>query len=202
MSAEAENNIPEGPTYKLNTMSSFSGLIADLSGEIINSCYKCKKCSTGCPITFAMDIPPHQIIKMIQLGMEERVLYSKTIWLCAACETCGTRCPNEIRLAEMMDALRQMALKSDYDIAEKKVAVFHNEFLASVKKYGRIYEPGMMQKIILKSENIINYIKNGSFAKDAKLGLKMMSRGKMGLFPQKVKNKKQIKNIFKKSQKG
>lgn len=200
--ANSADFVAEKVTYKLNDMTPFSALITDISGEKINNCYKCKKCSAGCPVTFAMDIPPHQIIKMIQLGMEEKVLRSRTIWLCAACETCGTRCPNEIKLAEMMDALRQRALKLGYDIAEKKISVFHSEFLSSIKKYGRIYEPGMMKQIILKSENIIQYIKNGSFLGDIKLGIKMLSRGKLGVFPQKIHNKKEVRNIFQKTQKG
>jgi heterodisulfide reductase subunit C len=78
-------------SYKLKNYESFAIDIINVSGEKINNCYQCKKCTAGCPITFAMDILPHQIIKYIQLGLEEKVLTSKTIWLCAACETCGTR---------------------------------------------------------------------------------------------------------------
>jgi heterodisulfide reductase subunit C len=52
-------------------------------------CYQCGKCTAGCPIAYAMDYPPHQILRGVQLGMRDVVLSSRTIWLCAACESRG-----------------------------------------------------------------------------------------------------------------
>ena len=82
-------------------------------GKKIRQCYHCLKCSGGCPLTFAMDWTPNQIIRMIQLGLEKRVLSSSTIWLCASCETCSTRCPNEVDLPAIMDVLKEMAIRKD-----------------------------------------------------------------------------------------
>ncbi|MFC1932995.1 4Fe-4S dicluster domain-containing protein, partial [Chloroflexota bacterium] len=50
-------------------------------------------------ITFAMDIPPHKLIHLLKYGQLDDVLQSDTIWLCASCETCTTRCPNDIDIA-------------------------------------------------------------------------------------------------------
>jgi CO dehydrogenase/acetyl-CoA synthase alpha subunit len=55
-----------------------------------------------CPVAFAMDYKPNQICRW-SLGMKERVLSSKTIWVCASCYTCSTRCPNDIDIAKVMD---------------------------------------------------------------------------------------------------
>ena len=190
----------EDKTYKLKDFASFAKDIITVSGEKINNCYQCKKCTAGCPITFAMDILPHQIIKYIQLGLEEKVLTSKTIWLCAACETCGTRCPNEIDLAAMMDALRQRVLASKYNgqIAEKGTASFHKEFLSSVKSNGRVYEAMMMAKSRMRSGRFLSYLLRGEWIADIKLFIPMLLKGKMGLLPHRIRNRKEIKKIFKK----
>ena len=59
----------------------------------------------------AMEHNPNRVIKMIQMGRREEILASATIWLCVSCETCITRCPNEVDIARMMDVLRQMAIE-------------------------------------------------------------------------------------------
>jgi len=63
------------------------------SGVKVSACFQCRKCTNGCPVTFAMDLYPDQVMRYIQLGIREPVLNSSTIWVCASCETCTTRCP-------------------------------------------------------------------------------------------------------------
>jgi heterodisulfide reductase subunit C len=184
-------------SYRLKNYRSFSGEIAGASGEPINNCYQCKKCSNGCPVTYAMDYQPHQIIKMMQLGLEEKVLASRTLWLCAACETCGTRCPNEIKLAEMFDALRQKAEKSGYRLGHKDASLFHKTFLSSVEKYGRVHEVGMMRQFMMKSGGFIGKIFSGALFKDAILGMKLFSKGKLSLTARKIKGVNDVKKILK-----
>ena len=86
------------------------------------ACYQCGKCSNGCPVTFAMDYLPHQLIRMLQLGLTEEVLGSRTIWVCASCETCYTRCPNEVEIPELMDDLKQEVLKQGGKPEQEAVA--------------------------------------------------------------------------------
>jgi len=52
-----------------------------------------------------MDLLPNQVIRLAQLGIEE-VLESQTIWTCAACLTCVSRCPKGIDLPRVMEAMR------------------------------------------------------------------------------------------------
>ena len=85
--------------------SSFILQVDTLSEETVELCYHCHKCTAGCPVAVEMEYGPDRILRMIQLGEKERVLTSGDIWLCASCETCGTRCPNEINIADVMDAL-------------------------------------------------------------------------------------------------
>jgi heterodisulfide reductase subunit C len=157
------------------------------SGINIQDCYQCQKCSAGCPVVFAMDYKPNQIMQMVLLGMKERVLSSKTIWVCASCYTCSTRCPNDIDIAGAMDWLRQSALREGAVPAEKEVPLFHAAFLDSIRSHGRVHELGMMARYKMKT---------GRFFDDFKLGWKMFKKGKLKLFPSGIKKKKEITELF------
>lgn len=87
----------------------FVGEIEAVSGQDLLTCNQCGKCSSGCPVAFALDLLPNQVIRMAQLGMED-VLQYQTIWTCASCLTCFSRCPKGVDLARVMEALRQIAM--------------------------------------------------------------------------------------------
>jgi heterodisulfide reductase subunit C len=88
--------------------------VEELSGEKIFSCHKCGKCSAGCPIGVIMDVRPHQVIERIQAD-DLSVLESKTIWLCASCFQCAVRCPKDVDLTKVMEALRLIILRTNVD---------------------------------------------------------------------------------------
>ncbi len=171
-------------------------------GEDVKVCYQCKTCSSGCPVSFAMDIQPNQIIHMIRMGLKDEVLKSASIWLCVSCEACTTRCPNDIDVAKIIDALRMASTKSGLKLAEKRPSVFHDSVLASIKKTGRLYELGMIGIYMLKSGDMVSNIKSGSLLEDAKVGWKMFKNGKLKLIPKRIKGRKEIKNLFKKLKRG
>jgi heterodisulfide reductase subunit C len=160
------------------------------SGQDILACYYCHKCVVGCPVSKYMDIPPNAILRMIQYGQKEKILKSATIWLCTACETCGTRCPNNIDIAKVMDVLKQLAIKEGVKSKEKAVTIMHKAFLAGIEKRGRMHELSLIRDLKLKS---------GGLFKDIKLGIKMFRLGKLSFFPEKVGNIKEIKEMFKKA---
>ena len=91
--------------------SEFVHEVEEISGEDLLACNQCGKCSAGCPVASVMDLLPSQVIRMAQLGMEE-VLESRTIWICASCLTCVTRCPKGVDLPRLMEALREVALRA------------------------------------------------------------------------------------------
>ena len=95
--------------------SEFVEKVEEISGESLLSCYQCGNCSAGCPMSFAMDLLPNQIIRLVQLGLEEDIGRSKTIWVCASCLTCGVRCPRGVDLSRIMEALRLITLRKNID---------------------------------------------------------------------------------------
>lgn len=95
--------------------SDFVKKVTEISGQNILTCYQCGMCSSGCPMAFAMDLPPNQIIRLAQLGLEDDIAKSNTIWLCASCITCTIRCPKGVDVAKVMEALRLTTLRKNID---------------------------------------------------------------------------------------
>jgi heterodisulfide reductase subunit C len=171
---------------------SFAQEVKDKSQSHLERCYQCMACSSGCPVAFAMDYAPHQIIRMAQLGLKEHVLNSSAIWICASCETCATRCPNDIQIVHVMDALRNMALKEGRT-RQTKLPLFHSTFLDSINSYGKVHELSLILYYTVFSGDIVKFKK---LFKDAILGLKMFRRGKLAILPAKIKPMVEVKRIF------
>jgi heterodisulfide reductase subunit C len=153
----------------------------------VQACYQCGRCSAGCPITEFFDLTTMEVVRLAAYGMEERLLNSRAIWLCAACETCATRCPNDIDIAVLMDILRELALRKGVTPAEPRVPLFHQCFLGSIERWGRAYEVGLIAGYKMRS---------GDLTGDMKLGMKMFSKGKLSLKPHSIKGKSEIRQIF------
>ncbi len=86
--------------------------VETISGQSLLACNQCGKCSAGCPVAFSMDILPNQVLRMAQLGIED-VLDAQTIWTCAACLTCVSRCPKGIDLPRVMEAMRVIHMEKN-----------------------------------------------------------------------------------------
>ncbi len=84
-----------------------------ISGQDLLACNQCGKCSAGCPVASAdapaLDVLPSAVLRMAQLGIEE-VLEAQTLWTCASCLTCVSRCPKAVDLPRVMEALRTIAM--------------------------------------------------------------------------------------------
>ncbi|MFH1876077.1 MAG: 4Fe-4S dicluster domain-containing protein [Candidatus Omnitrophota bacterium] len=160
-------------------------------GEKVTHCYQCGKCSAGCPIAYQMDYLPNQIIRMVQLGMEKEVLSSNTMWLCASCITCTSRCPREIDIAEIMDYLRRRAYrKGIMPKRDIEIPLFNKIFLKNIELFGRLFEMGLI--------GMFNTL-SGEFFKDVPLAPTMFWKRKIGVLPHRINNIKEVKEIFKKA---
>jgi heterodisulfide reductase subunit C len=95
--------------------SEFIQRVERISGEDLSKCYQCGNCSGGCPVAFAMDVSPSNIIRLLQLGQEEQALKANTMWLCVSCLQCYSRCPKFVDLSKILEALRQIGLRKGKD---------------------------------------------------------------------------------------
>lgn len=178
----------------------FRDAVIESAGEEIFDCYQCYKCSAGCPVSFAMDLLPHQVIRAVIFNCKEKALSSKTIWVCASCETCTTRCPNEIDIAGVMDVLRQMQLKIGREAQEPRIPAFHRAFLDSIKRRGRVHELTMIGNYTRRSGDLKEKLKSGEWKKDVKLGVKMFLRGKLKVIPPHCSGVQEVQRIFRRAE--
>jgi len=162
-------------------------LVEARSGEKLSRCYQCRKCTNGCPLAFAMDLLPNQVIRMVQLGLHDEVFRSRTIWVCASCQTCTTRCPNDIDIARLMDCLRQMCLERGVAPEQREVAIFHQTFLDSVRRHGRMFELELAGRYKLATRDMFG---------DVKIGWGMLRRGKLPLLPARIKGRREVRRMF------
>lgn len=164
--------------------------VREESGQNPSLCYQCGNCTAGCPYTDYFDYPVSQIMRLLQTGQKDVILNSKAIWLCATCETCTTRCPCQIDVAQVMDTLRIIARKEGR-VSEKDIKLFYDTFLDSVKRHGRIFEVGLLMSYNMKSGHLLT---------DAELGPKVMEKGKISFFPKHIKGSDKVAQIFKRFQ--
>ena len=156
------------------------------TGQSITACYQCGKCSAGCPTAYVMDIGPRQVMRGIQLGLKDEILASSAIWLCVSCQTCSLRCPREIDIAKVMEALRLLSQAEGRVPAQREVAVFNNVFLQQIRVFGRIYEIGL---------GIMYNLRSMHFFANLKRLPALFARGKLHLLPQRTKGAAEVKQI-------
>lgn len=96
----------------------FIDKVIELSGQNIYKCMQCGMCAGSCPMAEQLDTFPRRIMRMVQLGHEEKVTDSKTFWTCAACHSCSVNCPRGIDLARVMEALRLLTLRKNINYIE------------------------------------------------------------------------------------
>jgi heterodisulfide reductase subunit C len=155
----------------------------------VNRCYQCLTCTLGCPLAFTMDLKPHEILKYVQLGDKEKVLRASTCWMCASCETCATRCPNEIPIVKLMDLLRQMSVKEG-KVTEQGPKI-NDAFLAAIRYLGRVHELSLIIDLKRRTGGLFKLNPD-----EIRLAVQMFRHNKLKLLPIKIKETKTMKKIF------
>jgi quinone-modifying oxidoreductase, subunit QmoC len=172
--------------YEAELDRGFGSTIAHMAhGEKFFTCIQCGTCSATCPVSHFMDFTPRKIIAMIRAGFKEEVLRSFTIWLCASCYSCTADCPREIKITDVMYALKQLAIKEGIYPKRFPIPVMAQEFYKIVEKQGRNSEGRLMINIAMKTNpfRLLRY---------AKLGLKLFRTGRASLHEESIQNKDEL----------
>ena len=157
--------------------------IKERSSENVFLCYQCKKCTAGCPVAGYFDLTPHQVMRACQFGQADLVLHSRTISICAACETCSTRCPQGIDIARIMDELEIMAQEQGIKSKAPTVPMFYKSANRGINWFGRMWELGLMAELYIR-EFFAGELDFGQLFKyDLGVAVKMLRAGKLKILP-------------------
>ena len=127
--------------YEADRVRGFGKEIMSVSGcEQLQSCIQCGTCSGTCPLSIYMDFSPRQVMALVRADFKNEVLRSHTIWLCASCYACTVECPRQIRITDIMYALKQRAIKEACLSKRFPIPVLAKEFTKMVRSKGRITE--------------------------------------------------------------
>ncbi len=172
---------------------SLASEVQRISGENIDLCYHCHKCTAGCPVVQSMTYGPDRMLRMVALDQRQALLESQDIWLCAGCYTCATRCPNDIDISAVMDALRQVALAENAAIGERDALLFHRLFTGVVQRLGRSHEAATL--------GLFKVLSHTPLTQDMAAGLNLFRRGKVPILPHySAKAAAGVRRIFQESE--
>ena len=90
----------------------------NLSGDLssFSSCVQCQTCTNVCPVVAAsahpehgVDLTPQKVMNLLRLGLRDMALGSRMVWDCTTCYQCQENCPEDIRVADILYELRNLA---------------------------------------------------------------------------------------------
>lgn len=87
----------------------FAKEIRKYGGKDVMTCLQCGNCTGVCPISLKIDYKTRNIIKCCQFGLKKYTLGTR--WVCATCYRCYEHCPADLNPAEVMIALRHIAIR-------------------------------------------------------------------------------------------
>lgn len=158
-------------------------------GDRLRRCIQCGTCSGSCPVSREMDVQPRQIVGYFRAGDLERVLRSRTIWLCASCYACTVRCPAGIKVTDLMYALKRLALDKRLESREIPVFALSQEFVKIVGRLGRSDETELLVRYLLRTDPL-------RLLRMAPLAFKLLRAGRLRWRPSRVKDRAGLRRIL------
>ncbi len=164
-------------------------------GEALDECIQCGTCSGSCPTSYAMEYSPREIIAALRAGNLEIILEGNTMWTCTSCYNCTVRCPEKIRVTDLMYELKRLAVKYNLYAPGNPSVVVAKTFMEMIENHGRNSEPTFMVLFYLRT-NMLKMITKGS-----PLAMKFWSHKRLKpmdvVFPHTIKGAEDIRKIFK-----
>ena len=158
-------------------------------GERIARCLQCGTCTGSCPVSYTMDISPRTVIALFRAGEIEEILKSRTIWVCASCYMCTTRCPQAIKITDLLYALKRTAMEAGLYPDRFPVYLLSRIFVRLVNRYGRNHEMFLLLFYYLRRNPL-------ELVRLIPLGVRLWRKGRILLFPSKIKGIKTIREIL------
>lgn len=163
------------------------------AGERIKRCIQCGTCTGSCPVSYAMDISPRELIALFRAGEMELIMKSRTIWLCASCYACTTRCPSGIKITDLIYALKRTAMEKKLKSFAPQVQRLAMLFVKNLKRNGRLHEGTLIGNYYVRT----NPLKLFGLLP---LGRKMWMKKRIALFPHRIKAHASLARIIRKAE--
>jgi heterodisulfide reductase subunit C len=160
--------------------------LAGSAGAKLHECYQCGKCTAGCPMAASMDLQPRQVLRYLQLGLLDEALHSRAPWICATCQTCSARCPHDVPIAELMEAVRQQAERAEIRPV-RRASLFTKYFLRPLRWFGKSHE--------LTLTMFYNLFSGRPWQHFSYL-LPMLKTRKLKIVPARVKNRAAVRRLM------
>jgi len=164
-------------------------IMAKPGGEALRSCIQCGTCSGACPMSVHMDLTPRRVIALTRAGLERDVLESATPWLCASCYECQVRCPRDIKVTDVMYALKRRAIEKGLYPKRFPIPVLAQAFYRMIASHGRNSESRLVIELMLRTNPL-------GILRMAPLGLKLLKTGRMVVGQDRVKHPEQLKAML------
>ena len=156
-----------------------------VGGERIHHCLQCGLCSGSCPLSLWMDYTPRRLLLLSREGFKEKALSSYTIWLCTSCYACTVECPKNIKVTDLMYALKARAIQERFYPKRFAVPELAREFSRMIRGAGRITESRLVLRVFFKTAiwRLIGF---------SNLGVKLLRTGRLRFVREKVSRQKEI----------
>jgi heterodisulfide reductase subunit C len=125
-----------------------------------------------------MDHTPRALFAMIRAGQRDAVLASTTPFMCVSCYLCVVRCPQEVRITDVMSALKAIATREGR-VPRATASDFSRTFVGNIRRYGRSFEVGLVIRHYLRHDQL-------RLPSMAPMGIEMLLRRRIGLLPHRI----------------
>jgi len=111
-------------------------ILSKLGGRELVNCFQCLKCTSGCTALKLLELKPHEVVKLVNLGFVDELALSDIIWTCVTCLKCVQRCPQKASPYHAIMALRNLAVEREAKVPE-----------ALMKAVSQILETGLAEAV-------------------------------------------------------
>jgi heterodisulfide reductase subunit C len=163
------------------------------AGERIKRCIQCGTCTGSCPVSYAMDISPRQLVALFRAGEMEQIMQSRTIWICASCYACTTRCPAGIKITDTIYALKRTAMEKGLKTTAPQVQRLAGIFTKVIMRYGRLHEGSLIAEYHARTNPL-------KFFGMIPLAMKMFRTKRIGILPRRIRARAALAKIIRRAE--
>jgi len=158
------------------------------NGEKIKECIQCGTCSASCPSAAAMEYGPREVLAALRAGMLDRVLDSKTVWMCVSCYACTVRCPAGIPFTDVMYELKRLEVDKGLS-KDANGATMAKAFAETVDQHGRSVETKLLRRYFLRTNPF-------KALPQIPLAMSLFFKGRLEIFGRKIKGLKNLRKML------